>query len=302
MMRKNERGQALLLVLLGMSVILVVAMSVVSQSISDVSVSTNEEESLRAFSAAEAGIEESLINGIDLGETISQPVSDESTPKEVTYTAEAKSFPDNKDYIYPAKLLSGDSATIWFKSHDADGNLVESCASPSDCYTQRKITIYWGETNNDTALEASLWYLAGGVGPLTVKRVILDPGHHSASESLQGNLIPATYGGNYTLGPIDGKNYTFTHSKTLDFPNDFNISNPTETNQMYLLRLRALLNEDPETIGISAQTNKVPSQGKKIESTGSSGSSLRKIQVFELYPDIPGFFDAAITSGTSIVK
>jgi len=60
---KNQKGQAVLIVLLSLSVVLIVVMFVVSRSITDISLSTKEENSLRAFSAAEAGIERALVIG-----------------------------------------------------------------------------------------------------------------------------------------------------------------------------------------------------------------------------------------------
>ena len=54
---QNQSGQALLLVLLSMAVILTVVLSILSRSILDVAVTTGEEEALRAFSAAEAGMQ-----------------------------------------------------------------------------------------------------------------------------------------------------------------------------------------------------------------------------------------------------
>ena len=56
----GERGQALLIVLLVMTVALTVGLSVATRTIVNVRITTQEEQSQRAFSAAEAGIEETL--------------------------------------------------------------------------------------------------------------------------------------------------------------------------------------------------------------------------------------------------
>jgi len=60
---KKESGQALLIVLLGMAVILTLVLSIVSRSVTDISLTKKDEESLRAFSAAEAGVEQLLVGG-----------------------------------------------------------------------------------------------------------------------------------------------------------------------------------------------------------------------------------------------
>lgn len=55
-----EKGQALALILLIMSSVLVVGISIASRSISSLRISTQTERSQRAFNAAEAGIQEAL--------------------------------------------------------------------------------------------------------------------------------------------------------------------------------------------------------------------------------------------------
>ena len=60
-MRKTvQAGQALLIVLLVTAVALTVGLAAVSRSVTEVEISREEEEAVRAFSAAEAGIEEVL--------------------------------------------------------------------------------------------------------------------------------------------------------------------------------------------------------------------------------------------------
>jgi len=53
-------GQAVLLVVLTLAVVLTLVLSVISRTITDVKITTVEGDSLRAFSAAEAGIERHL--------------------------------------------------------------------------------------------------------------------------------------------------------------------------------------------------------------------------------------------------
>lgn len=57
---KDISGQVALIVLLIMVVVLTIGLSLVSQSLTDMKISLNEKEALRAFSAAEAGIEDLL--------------------------------------------------------------------------------------------------------------------------------------------------------------------------------------------------------------------------------------------------
>ena len=54
--KRLQSGQALLIVLLGMAVVLTMVLSVVSRSVTDIQLTTRDDEALRAFSAAEAGV------------------------------------------------------------------------------------------------------------------------------------------------------------------------------------------------------------------------------------------------------
>jgi len=101
----NE-GQALLIVLLSMSVILSVVLSVVSRSITDISVSTYEEEALRAFSAAEAGIEKALVEQTSVAE---QQISTGSADK---FKADIVTEAHGKIFNFPQPVKSGETATF----------------------------------------------------------------------------------------------------------------------------------------------------------------------------------------------
>ena len=110
---KPNSGQALLIVLLGMAVVLTLVLSIVSRSVTDVSITTKDEESLRAFSAAEAGVEQLLIGGSGSGEF---PNS--------SYTAQVYDIGNSEYYFFPNQLKSGDVVTLWFVEHDDQGNLT----------------------------------------------------------------------------------------------------------------------------------------------------------------------------------
>ena len=60
----SQRGQIALVVILVMIVIGTVALAVVSRSITNISLTTQEASKIRAFSGAEAGIEDLLNQGL----------------------------------------------------------------------------------------------------------------------------------------------------------------------------------------------------------------------------------------------
>jgi hypothetical protein len=62
MIKNKEKGQALLMLLLVLSVVLTIIIATVSRSVTDIKITTYEDNSARAFGAAEAGVEEALPN------------------------------------------------------------------------------------------------------------------------------------------------------------------------------------------------------------------------------------------------
>jgi Tfp pilus assembly protein PilX len=90
-----QSGQALLLVLLSMAVVLTIVLSVLSRTITDITVTTKEEEALRAFAAAEAGIERALIIGNNTG----------NFEDGASFAATISNFGSQvSEYAYPEKL------------------------------------------------------------------------------------------------------------------------------------------------------------------------------------------------------
>ena len=169
---KYQGGQALLLVLLSMAVVLTIVLSVLSRTITDITVTTKEEEALRAFAAAEAGIEQALIIGSNTG----------SFGDDASFTATISNFGHQQsEYVYPEKLLSGESAIIWFVDHDEENG--ELTCNTGECFTGSSLKICWGEpgiaTNSDTtpAIEASIFYAAtpGDYGEVRIARETIDP-------------------------------------------------------------------------------------------------------------------------------
>jgi len=75
MLEKKNSGQIAIIILLVMVVLLTIGLAVVARSITDVKISEDEKTALRAFSAAEAGIEEAL-KGVLVEGSYEYPVGD----------------------------------------------------------------------------------------------------------------------------------------------------------------------------------------------------------------------------------
>ncbi|HLC83617.1 MAG TPA: hypothetical protein VJI69_07290 [Bacteroidia bacterium] len=158
--KASQSGQALLIVLLSMAAILTVVLSVASRSVTDISVTTSEEDALRAFSAAEAGVEKALLTGLGSSE---YPIpGDTSVGFDATIdNAQA----EGTDFIYPSLLKPGESATFWFVGKDQNGNLT--CAN--GCLHQKPQikTLCWGaDPSQKPAVILTVYYdwTGSGVG------------------------------------------------------------------------------------------------------------------------------------------
>ncbi len=273
----------MLLIVLTMATVLTVTMSVVSRSISDVSVSTREEESLRAFSAAEAGVEDVLVSDLGVGQMVQEAVAVVDGAPAASYTASITGFPvSSNKYNYPVALSAGDSATFWLKSHDANGSLT------CPCFTGTLAKVCFGKKGSyiTPALEVTLLY-QNTAGGYETSRVVLDP-----TTSRTPGSISTT--GSCTIN--DGKSTDYAYSRELDFTgvSDFDLT-AAERNNMILMKLRFLYNTDtPQILGVDVTGGNLPAQGKRIESVGAAGDSVRKVEVYQLYPSLPSIFDSAI--------
>ena len=99
-----RRGQALIAVLLILGVVVTVSLSIASRSITEVSVSTAQEEAARALAAAEAGVEAKLS-----GSTL----PDAGNVGTSTYTVTLADFGTvNTPLALVQRLTSGESVTV----------------------------------------------------------------------------------------------------------------------------------------------------------------------------------------------
>ena len=106
-----QRGQIGLIVLLVMMVVGTIALSVASRSIIDVSITKQEEEKIRAFSAAEAGIEDLLTQGLALSLGIGK-TSPESLPVDYSYDVSEVGV-GSDGFVFPDPLVNGETVQVF---------------------------------------------------------------------------------------------------------------------------------------------------------------------------------------------
>lgn len=263
-----QSGQALLVVILTMVIALTVGLSLASRSITNLRISTSQEESQKAFSAAEAGIEEALKSGLSIGSSVN-PLS---LPNNAQYFAQVTGVGGN-EFIFPATATKDDAVQIWLSNYPDFTNP----------YTGSSLEIYWGDesescTVNAAALEIIIFY--GEILSPNVTRFAIDP---CVRGSFSAPSIPVG-------GQVSGQTFKYGHKINL-----------TSYQNLKFVRLIPLYKST--TLGIKGDVS-LPPQGKEIEGTGkitSAGQEIvRKIKVFQGFPSPSDFFDYAIFSGTNL--
>ncbi|MBU0570418.1 hypothetical protein KKB40_06635 [Patescibacteria group bacterium] len=289
-------GQALLVILLAMSVVLTVALSVSSRSITDITTTTYEEDALRAFSAAEAGIEESLITQQSSGVVQIDPSVDSS----LTYTSDVSSSSPGDEYHYPKKLSSGEIATFWFVEHGTSGF---TCLG-GDCTSTPNLEFCWGEPETEIdqpetpAVQILLFYdtsdgattlPANDYSNVLVKELAFDSPY--VSRPGNNNFDSATVGGCWDA------DYAF--SANINIASLLPPACASIQGCPLFAGVRMLYNDNGsgEPHGVALRVGgggNLPAQGIEIESTGEAGESTRKVKVVQGHPEPPPYFWGAL--------
>lgn len=290
MNRKSNSGQALVLVLLSLAVVLTLVLYILSRSITDIATSSREEESVRAFSAAEAGVERALVVG-SFGGSIG----------DANFNAQVSDFSEGTStFNYPINLNVGDTATLWFVSHDNNSNLVCNVLNP--CFSGSTVKVCWGKpgtaTNVAPAIETSIFYTTTPLDFSTTRiaRAAIDPNTSRANNFADPDPGTCT---------IDGVAYQFQKTFTLSALGIPAGSYGTDGGLLFA-RIRMLYNStESHNVGFDvnfAGNDVLPSQGSLIDSTGTSGESNRRLEVFQAWPEPPTIFDNVVFSTGSLSK
>lgn len=253
------RGQMLLIVVLVMVVVLTVALSAATRTITNLRVSSDEESSERAFSAAEAGLERAL--GGNQSTTGTFDNASTYTTTVIQETGRELLLNNN------VTVLKDDSEDVWLATYP-------TFATP---YTGN-LTIHWGSANDvcspneaeNTMAALDIAVISGNIANPTITHYPVDP---CPQRRIANNFSPVS------LGAGTVKDKSFPYRTTI------------AVNSGLLARVRPLY--APTTIGVNgcnsggANCIDLPSQGTIIESLGVSENAQRKIVTFRSYPRIP---------------
>jgi hypothetical protein len=277
---RNQKGQVILVLLLIMTVALAIGLSVVQRSIKDVSTSTKVEESARAFSAAEAGIERALncttppctgfsITDLELNNFSAANISGYAVPDANTKAFEIPTVTQEK----PGQL--------WLANPDANFSNKYGGGFNS------QLDVFWADDNvsPNPAIEITVVYNPSAA-TYTVNKFFYDS---VASRRLENNFSQPISG--CRIDPL----------KTHISPNGRSYENCTRINltaNPILLRARLIYAgfiEHPvafEPVG----SNTLVQQGTLFISTGTSGETKRTIVLQRQDKVLPFFFDFVLYS------
>ncbi len=265
--KTKQQGQVLLILLLVISVILVIGLSVVSRSVTDIKISQQSQESARALLVAQTGLEKAIKANSLIG---SQTVSD------IDYSVAKNTLGGGTEYIFPDSISTVEPVTLWLVDHDTNGLLV-GVTSPVT-----SLQFGWSVVSGDqTALEATLIYKSGTT--FLNKRFVFDPdSSRSAAEThFNGTFVP---GGSCSIGGT-----VFVHCSS--------VLSPLPAGTPYLVQLRLLFNNQNQRIGVSADQS-LPIQGSCFVSTAIIVESgvTRSLQQCQLWPTVPSIFNYQLFS------
>lgn len=258
-MRDAESGQMLMLVILIMVAAMTVGLSVAARTITNVRISSEEENSEKAFSAAEAGIEQTI------GKT----------------TGMTGTFENNSGYETKVNTLTGDALLLNNDIKVLKDNAVDLWLANYPNYSNTwsgTITIFWGNdsdqctsdesTNSMAALEVLLIY--GNKNTPKLIHYMLDPCQERSFVNHFTYITPSS-------GEINSVSFRYKQSITI-------------TNGIIarIIPLYAAAN-----IGVSGcdsnnnNCSRLPSQGTVIESLGTADETKRKVIMVQSYPKLP---------------
>lgn len=267
---KFDEGQIVLILVLITVVGLTIGLSLISRTITDIRITSQTEQSSRAFSAAEAGIETALSGNIAVGPTGSVNLPGASANYSVSEVG------GNNQKINLPLTEVGSGQTVWLIDHNADGSINESGYSYPTINTLE--VCFNSLSNSNPAVLASIFYQEDNNFKISKKAFdSIARGNNLLMSDTIGGYCNGSYRNRFIISPSNDADSATT---------DFNI-NPTA--KLYFLRLQPLY--DSTAFTILPQAN-LPIQGKIISSIGQTESNVvRKIQVFQGYPILPALLD-----------
>ncbi len=260
---QSEKGQILLVVVLAAVISLTVALSAISRTITNTKVSTEQTDSQRALSAAEAGVEQLIQTNSarNIVGTLSNKSSSDASPAK--FSATATQISANQIQLNGNSKVSQDEGTdVWLSNYPSYS---------THAISNGRLKLYWANNSSDCNLNAAveIVVVSGNTNSPAMNRYVYDPCPSRANS----NNFPAPTSGGTVLGR------TYQNSVTISLANAL-------IARVIPIYADAYMAVEGRNAADNAQIG-LPSQGFLIESEGTSGSTARKVRVFQGYPKLP---------------
>ncbi len=274
--QRKSSGQALIAIMLIMAAALTLGLAASQQVVTDLKITRRQEESAKAYAAAEAGVEKALV-----GESVSQPLD---LGGGVITSVEQKVVGGNKTVIWPNEISKGQGMIFWLVDHDANGNIGSN-------YFQGNLQVYWRAIDASApkpAILATLYYQNG-------KAVHYWAGDADAIRR-QSNKFGVAEEGSFILNDD-------SQGKTATFGFRLPVINLAGYSQPMFLWVRVLYAQ--AELGFQASDN-VPLQGTVYFSSGEVAPTAapeivsRRLRAFKTYAQPPLILLEPLTSFGSI--
>jgi hypothetical protein len=297
-MKKANSGQIILILILITVVGLTIGLSLISRTITDVRISSQIEQSSKAFSAAEAGIESALKSGQAIPTNTSLQyafnLNDQDSKSKATYQI-TKIGGTNSVFEFPL-TSPGNSQTLWLIDHSEDGSLPDlasavtySLSTGSTFPNDNSIDICWG---NNAALVLTLLYQDSEGYKIAKATYDTDntrtPTNNFTLVTKGSNFCNLSYDSKVSINSYNGSKPQFV-AGNVEF-------NTLLSPKLILLRIQPVY----ASTSIAAKPNgsrSLPVQGKQITSVGYTDTGVvRKIQVSQGFYTLPEMFNFAYYS------
>ncbi len=261
----NQQGQTVEIILLVMVVVLTIGLSITARSITDLRLASTTEQSARAFSAAEAGIEEALRRGLSTQPSGSNP-----------------SFGSGASYTYSVSPLGG-AGYVPDKPIQQDTVIQLNLNMTGVSNPATALNLYWvdksnsAEITNPASLEITF---VSGTGSDTLEKYAYNVDVGRGNGFAPPVAFDQSYGGK-----------TYRARVSLNIP-----ANPQ------IMRIRPLYNNASLAVESQPSGKNLPTQSYKVTSIGTAGGATRKIEVTQSISAMPAIFDYVLFSSQSITK
>ncbi|MDO8429125.1 MAG: hypothetical protein Q7S88_00665 [Candidatus Daviesbacteria bacterium] len=311
----RQKGQVIVILLLIVIVALSIGLSIVGRTLNEIGSASKSEDSSRAFSAAEAGIERALGQFTSFDQNSSGAVTVLETELQNRSEANVRvngRLPDLNEALEHPPISKGSFAQFWFVKPNetfSGGNVSCQNNSGPDCYRGSTIDLYFGDSTKDysganslnlPAVEVNVIYLSDR--QFKSQRYFFDS--YTGSDTTRSNadfLRCTPLSSTDVIKTSTGENRKFYCKRSRTLPVT------VQPNQPVLARVKLLYTDYNHPIALKPNGDcgnrcSLPYQANVYTSTGTSGNSIRTLQLFRQESIMPQMFDYALFSAGELKK